>query len=89
MHFLAVIEEAQAIVRILCHIGAWDPFPPLKAPHSQVALVFTYNGKIELLGSLWEGMDIVQSLNLLVVHIKSPWMTNINRNYLSLVCPTI
>ncbi len=32
MRFLAVIEEAPVIERILCHIGAWDPSPPLRAP---------------------------------------------------------
>jgi len=32
MQFRAIIEEARGIERILRHIGAWDPFPPLKAP---------------------------------------------------------
>ncbi len=32
MRFLAVIEEAPVIERILCHIGVWDPSPPLRAP---------------------------------------------------------
>jgi hypothetical protein len=32
MRFLAVIEEAPVIERILRHIGVWDPSPPLRAP---------------------------------------------------------
>ena len=32
MRFLAVIEEALVIERILRHVGAWDPTPPLRAP---------------------------------------------------------
>lgn len=32
MRFLAVIEEAPVIERILRHIKVWDPSPPLRAP---------------------------------------------------------
>jgi len=32
MQFLAIIDEAPVFERNLRHIGAWDPFPPLKAP---------------------------------------------------------
>ena len=48
MRFLAVIEEAPVIERILRHVGAWDPFAPLRAPpdeedwpdHSQIPLTY-------------------------------------------------
>ena len=33
MRFLAVIEEQPVIEKILRHIKAWDPRPPLRAPH--------------------------------------------------------
>lgn len=32
MQLIAVIEEAPVIERILRHVGAWDPSPPLPAP---------------------------------------------------------
>jgi len=32
MRFLAVIEDAPVIERILRHVGAWEPTPPLRAP---------------------------------------------------------
>jgi len=32
MRFLAVIEEEPVIERILRHVGAWGPTPPLRAP---------------------------------------------------------
>jgi hypothetical protein len=34
MRFLAVIEEGPVIEKILRHIKAWDPRPPLRAPPS-------------------------------------------------------
>ncbi|MCU7887041.1 MAG: hypothetical protein KZQ66_19720, partial [Candidatus Thiodiazotropha sp. (ex Lucinoma aequizonata)] len=42
----------------------------------------TLNGKLDIRGPIQEGTDLVQSLNLLVVHIKSPWVTIMNRNSL-------
>ncbi len=32
MRFLAVIEKVPVIEQILCHIGVWDPSPPLQGP---------------------------------------------------------
>ena len=32
MRFVAVIEEAPIIERILRHVGAWDPLPPMRSP---------------------------------------------------------
>ncbi len=32
MRFIAVIEEAVVIERMLTHIGAWNPQSPLRAP---------------------------------------------------------
>ncbi|MCU7888433.1 MAG: hypothetical protein KZQ59_09535, partial [Candidatus Thiodiazotropha sp. (ex Lucinoma aequizonata)] len=35
----------------------------------------TLNGKLDIRGPIQEGTDLVQGLNLLVVHSKSPWVT--------------
>ncbi|MCU7889140.1 MAG: hypothetical protein KZQ66_14060, partial [Candidatus Thiodiazotropha sp. (ex Lucinoma aequizonata)] len=43
-----------------------------------VALVL----KLDIRGPIQEGTDLVQGLNLLVVHIKSLWVTIMNRNSL-------
>ena len=43
------------------HQGFSDP---------SVALVFTLDGKLDLRGPIQEGTEIVQGLNLLVVHIS-------------------
>ena len=46
MRFLAVIEEDLVIEKILRHIKAWDPRPPLRAPpndwpeNSQIPLTY-------------------------------------------------
>ena len=48
MRFLAVIEEVPVIERILRHVEAWDPLPPMRAPpleddspdHSQIPLTY-------------------------------------------------
>ena len=47
MQFLAVIEEEPVIEKILRHIKAWNPQPPLRAPpnddwpeNSQIPLTY-------------------------------------------------
>ncbi len=54
MRFLAGIEEAPVIERILYHIGVWVPSPPLRAPrveeewpdNSQITL--TYDAVLDI-----------------------------------------